>query len=315
MSGKRLEVATVFAPATVANVGVGFDILGFAVAGLGDHVTVAKRAESGVEITGIDGIEDSGISLDADKNTAGVPLLKMIEELKLDFGFSLRIAKGIPIGSGLGGSAASAVGAVVAANALLANPLPMAALLRFALEGEAVASGAKHADNVAPCLFGGLTLTGPGDDPVVTQLPYPKSLYCAVVHPAMRLATRDARAALSDTLSLKLHIRQSANLATFIAGCCTGDLALVRRGLDDVLIEPQRAKLIPGFSAVKAAALAAGGLGCSISGAGPTVFVLAETSEIALRAQNAMIAAFREQGGMRARGWISPILTTGATIT
>lgn len=310
---KQYEAVTVFAPATVANVAVGFDILGFAVAGIGDHVTVMRSATPGVTIEGIEGIEDSAaISREAEKNTAGLPLLKMIETLKLDFGFSLRIVKGIPIGSGLGGSAASAVGAVVAANALLRNPLPTAALLRFALEGEAVASGSKHADNVAPCLFGGLTLTGPGEDPDVARLPYPSELFCAVVHPAMKLATRDARDVLSKDVSLKLHIRQSANLASFVAGCCTSDFGLIRRGLDDVIIEPQRAGLIPGFAAVKAAALGAGALGCSISGAGPSVFALAESSAVAVRAQNAMIAAFRDSGSLRARGWVSPILATGA---
>ncbi len=315
MTAGKGKCATAFAPATVANVAVGFDILGFAVAGLGDRVTVMKTETPGVQIEGLEGIEGADeIPRDAAKNTAGLPLLKLIEALRLDFGFSVRIAKGIPLGSGMGGSAASAVGAIVAANRLLANPLPIAELLPFALEGEAVASGAKHADNIAPCLFGGLTLTGIGENPVVTRLPYPTSLFCAVVHPAMRLATRDARAVLKTDLSLKLHIQQSANLAAFVAGCCTDDFGLIRRGLVDVLIEPQRASLIPGFAAVKAAALSAGALGCSISGAGPSVFALAESATVATQAQNAMIAAFLAAGGLHARGWVSPILATGATV-
>jgi homoserine kinase len=309
--------ATAFAPATVANVGVGFDILGFAVDGIGDRVTVTRTDALGVSIEGISGIAGAaGIPSAAENNTAGMPLLRMLDEFKPGFGFSVKIEKGIPLGSGMGGSAASAVGASVAANALLPNPLPIEKLLRFALEGEAVASGAKHADNVAPCLFGGLTLTSPGDDPEVARIPYPKGMYCALVHPEMRLDTRDARAALKTDLPLKLHVLQSARLAAFIAGCCTDDFGLIKRGLDDVLIEPQRARLIPGFASVKQAALMSGVkevLGCSISGAGPSLFALTTDAASAARAVSAMIAAFGA-AGLKAEGHISPIAATGARL-
>lgn len=305
--------ATAFAPATVANVGVGFDILGFAIEGLGDRVTVSRSSSPGVQIEKMSGLSDSdAIPLDPEKNTAGVPLLKMLAELNPGFGFSVKIEKNIPLGSGLGGSAASAVGAVVAANALLPKPLALAKLLNFALEGEAIASGAKHADNVAPCLFGGLTLSTPGENPEVSRLPYPKELYCVVVHPSMRLDTQVARAALKSDLSLKLHVQQSARLAAFIAGCCTSDLDLIHRGLEDVLVEPQRARLIPGFLEVKKAALISGALGASISGAGPSVFALMRDRESAVKARDGMIAAFETAGGLSAKGYLSPISMRGA---
>lgn len=305
--------ATAFAPATVANVGVGFDILGFAIEGVGDRVTVTRTAEPGVRIEGMLGISDAAaIPLDPEKNTAGVPLLEMIEDLKLDFGFSVKIEKNIPLGSGMGGSAASAVGAVVAANALLLKPLSLEKLLNFALEGEAVASGAKHADNVAPCLFGGLTLSTPGENPVISRLPYPRELFCVVIYPAMRLDTQVARAALKPDLSLKLHVQQSARLAAFVAGCCTSDLDLIQRGLEDILIEPQRAPLIPGFAEVKKAAMASGALGSSISGAGPSVFALIRDRASAQVARDAMIAAFSSSASLSAKGWISPISSRGA---
>jgi homoserine kinase len=270
--------ATAFAPATVANVGVGFDILGFAVDGIGDRVTVTRTDALGVTIEGIAGIAGAaGIPSAPEKNTAGMPLVRLLEEFKPGFGFTVKIEKGIPLGSGMGGSAASAVGAALAANALLPNPLPIDKLLRFALEGEAVASGAKHADNVAPCLFGGLTLTGPGEDPEVARIPYP---------------------------------------AAFIAGCCTNDFGLIKRGLDDVLIEPQRARLIPGFASVKQAALMSGTkevLGCSISGAGPSLFALTTDAASAARAVSAMIAAFGA-AGLKAEGHVSPIAAAGARL-
>ncbi len=313
--------ATAFAPATVANVAVGFDILGFAVDGLGDRVTVERTPAPGVRITAITGpggvlepAAAAALPREPGKNTAGEPLLQMISALKLTHGFSISIEKGIPLGSGLGGSAASAVGAVVAANAVLDQPLSPDELIRYALEGEAIASGAKHADNVAPCLYGGLTLSWPGDEPEVVKLPYPPELICVVVHPEFRLDTRVARAALAPDLLLKTHIHQSARLALFVAGCCQSRVDWIQRGLEDVLIEPQRERLIPGFAAVKAAALGQGALGCSISGAGPSVFALFDRWDAAEKARDAMIEAFRGSGHLPARGWISPIRASGAQV-
>jgi homoserine kinase len=309
--------ATAFAPATVANIAVGFDILGFAVNAVGDLVTVSLTTKPGeVKIDAIENAEGlpMDLPLDPAKNTSGLPLIRMLGDIKSDFGFAVRIKKGIPLGSGMGGSASSAVGAVVAANALLKEPLSKDLLLRYALEGEALASGARHADNLAPCLYGGLTLTRPGDKPDVVELSYPHELLCVLVHPAMRLDTKEARKVLSAGISLKTHVLQSANLASFLAGCFKSDFELIRRGLEDLVIEPQRSRLIPGFAAVKAAALQANALGCSISGAGPSVFALARDRATAEKIMKEMLEAFRISGKLEAKGWISPISANGAKI-
>jgi homoserine kinase len=316
----KASSVTAFAPATVANVAVGFDILGFAIESVGDRVTVTKTDALGVSFESMSGIAGAeGIPTDPAKNTAGKPLLLMIEKFKPSFGFSVRIEKGIPLGSGMGGSAASAVGGVVAAHQLLLNegvlkaPLSLAELLLFALEGEAVASGSKHADNIAPCLYGGLTLSYPGDTPDVVAIPYPKNLYCVLVHPDYRVDTQTARSVLKSELPLKLHVQQSARLASFILGCTTGDLSLLKKGLEDLIVEPQRASLIPGFAAVKAAALNEGVLGCSISGAGPAVFALTGDLGVAEAAKKEMIQAFSD-AGLSAKAWVSKILSKGASV-
>ena len=311
---------SVFAPATVANVAVGFDILGFAVDGIGDKITVSRSDTAGVSIEIVSAFPDAlNIPTDPAKNTAGLPLLQMLAEYKPAFGLGVKIEKGIPLGSGMGGSAASAVGAVVAASALLLRngifekPLPFQKLIHFALEGEAVASGSKHADNVAPCLYGGFTLSYPGEEPQVSAVPYPENLFCVLIHPELRIDTKTARGILKTNLPLKTHIQQSARLASFILGCATHNFELIRRGLEDVLIEPQRASLIPGFFEVKRAAMQAGALGCSISGAGPAVFALAESLETAEAARAAMIAAFKISN-LPSRGWVSRIRTVGAQV-
>ncbi len=304
---------TAFAPATVANVASGFDILGFAIEGVGDEVTVSNDIQSGVVIEAIEGLSlPSSIALDPKQNTAGVPLLKMLEVAKPGFGFKVRIKKGIPLGSGMGGSAASAVGAVVAANAVLGNPFNKEQLLEFALEGEAVASGSKHADNIAPCLYGGLTLSKPGDHPDVVTLPVPENLFCVLVHPDLELKTKEARAVLKKEISMKLHSEQSAYLAALIAGFCQSDMKLIARGLQDVVVEPARAPLIPGFHAVKKAALEAGALGCSISGAGPSVFAFTDDEAKAQEMKTAMQNAFQSAGNLPSQAWISRISKTGA---
>lgn len=307
------ESATAFAPATVANVASGFDILGFALSGLGDHVTVTRSRASGVKIESITGIHDSSqIPVSPEKNTATFPLIKMLEDSLPGFGFSVRIEKGIPLGSGMGGSASSAVGAVVAANAVLGGIFPKEKLLDYALEGEALASGSKHADNIAPCLFGGLTLTCPGPNPKPISLPFPKELLCVLIHPEFRLDTKVARAALKSELPLKTHVEQSARLASLVAGFCLSEVRWIGQGLEDVAIEPQRAGLIPGFAQVKKAALDAGVLGCSISGAGPSLFALTNDAEVAVRAHSAMMRAFEEAAQLPSQGWISPVSAQGA---
>src|SRR5262245_38751485 len=263
--------ATAFAPASVGNVAIGFDILGFAVDALGDRVTVERRGRRGVAIRAVRGGAET-LPLEAERNTAGRALLAMQEILGLDFGLAVEIDKGIPVGSGLGGSAASAVAAVVAANALLPQPCGKLELLKFALQGEAVASGGLHVDNIAPSLFGGLVLTVGIDHPRVKQIPVPRGVRAVILRPHMSLSTRQARALLRGTVDMADFVWQTANLAGFISGCYTDDLQLIRESFEDVVIEKQRQALIPGFPEVRRAALAAGALGCSISGAGPTTF-------------------------------------------
>ncbi len=268
------SVPRLFAPASVGNVAIGFDILGMAVDALGDRVTVSRRAAPGVTITAISGVPEE-LPLEAERNTAGRALLAMQEALQPGFGFDMQIQKGIPLGSGLGGSAASAVGAVVAANALLPEPVSKLDLLKFAMQGEKVASGSLHVDNIAPCLFGGLVLTVGIDHPRVKQIPVPAGIKSVIVHPHMFLSTKQARAILKRTVELSDFVWQTANLAGFISGCYTNDLDLIRASFQDVVIEPQRQALIPGFNDVRHAAMEAGALGCSISGAGPTMFAWA----------------------------------------
>jgi homoserine kinase len=303
--------AKAFAPASVGNVAVGFDILGHTVAALGDRVRATRVPKPGVAIRSITGVV-ADLPLAAERNTAGMAVLALQRELGVSHGFELEIEKGIPLGSGLGGSAASAVAGVVAAAALVDEPIDRTQLLKFAMQGEAVASGSVHVDNIAPSLFGGLVLTVGIDNPFVKQIPVPQSIRCVLVHPHMVLATREARAILSKTVPLSDVIWQQANLAGFLAGCYSNDLALIRESLLDVVIEPQRQVLIPGFADVKQAALGAGALGASISGAGPTLFAWADEAD-AEKVRLAMVEAFARHG-LETDSWVSTIDCAGARV-
>jgi homoserine kinase len=307
----KRKSATAFAPASVGNVGVGFDILGHTVAALGDKVRATRRAERGVAIRSITGTVEN-LPLAAEKNTAGMAVLAMCRELSLPYGFDLDIEKGIPLGSGLGGSAASAVAGIVAATALVGERLDRTELLKFAMQGEAVASGSVHVDNIAPSLYGGLVLTVGIDNPFVKQIPVPDTIRCVLVHPHMVLPTREARAILSKSVPLSDVIWQQANLAGFLAGCFTNDIALIRESLLDVVIEPQRQVLIPGFVDVKQAALAAGALGASISGAGPTVFAWVDEAD-AEKVRIGMVDAFSRHG-LDSDSWVSAFDRAGARV-
>ena len=311
MSGAPLERASAFAPASVGNVAIGFDILGFAIDTLGDRVTVTRRETPGVEIAAVRGVAEE-VPLEASDNTAGRALLALQDAVRPRFGFRVEIDKGIPLGSGLGGSAASAVGAVVAANALLPQPLSRLELLQFAMAGEALASGARHADNIAPCLFGGLALTVGIDHPRVKQIPVPAAIRAVIVHPHMFLATAKARAILKLSVELSDFVWQTANLAGFISGCYTDDLDMIRASFQDVVIEPQRAALIPGFNEVRRGAMEAGALGCSISGAGPSMF--AWTLEATAPA---VLAAMRREFARQALAtdqWVVELRSPGARL-
>lgn len=305
------QTATAFAPATVANVAVGFDILGHSFGAIGDRVRATRVAQRGVRIGAIEGVAEE-LPLEAERNTAGRAVQSLAQSLDLPFGFELAIEKGIPLGSGLGGSAASAVAAVVAANELLDPPLPRIELLKHAIAGEVVASGSAHADNVAPSLYGGLVLTVGIDNPRIKQIPVPSAIRCVLVHPRLFLSTREARAILRPTVNLSDVIWQTANLAGFVAGCYTNDLAMIRDAFGDVIIEPQRAHLIPGFVQVKQAALSLGALGCSISGAGPSVFAWCEESQSQAIAAS-MIRAFGDHG-LACDQWIAAIDDAGSRI-
>ncbi len=301
----RARQARAFAPASVGNIGVGFDLLGHAIEGPRDVATVARIDEPTVRIEGIEGNVSGAaeIPLDAARNTAGRALLALREALALPYGFALRLEKGIPLGSGLGGSAASCVAALVAANALLDAPLPREALYGYALDGESVSSGSRHGDNVAPMLLGGVVLATATR---MLALPVPAGLHAVVVHPDQMLETRRSRAVLAEPYPLHDVVEHGAHLAQFVAGLLRGDLELIRAGLHDVLVEPRRAPLIPGFAQVKAAALDHGALGASISGGGPSAFAWFASRAQAEAAAPAMRAGFVE-AGFDARTYVSPV--------
>ncbi len=306
-----LTDVTAFAPATVANVGIGFDILGHTVDAVGDRVRLRRIEEPVVRIRAITGVAGD-LPVDAASNTAGRAVQAMHAALRLDYGFEIDIEKGIPLASGMGGSAASAVAAVVAANALLQLPVPRMQLLKFAMEGEIVASGSAHIDNIAPCLIGGLVLTVGIDQPRVKQIPVPPALRCVLVHPHMFLGTREARAVLKTDVTRSDFVWQSANLAGFISGCYSNDLDMIRDSFNDVIIEPQRHSLIPGFKDVQGGAMSAGALGCSISGAGPAIFAWAEI-QYAEAVRGAMAAAFAAHG-LQSDSWVSSLEAYGARV-
>ena len=304
----------IFAPASVGNVAVGFDLLGHALSGVGDVVTARRIPDPVVRITGIepgDGVrfERGSLPLDPLQNTATAGLVELIADKNLPFGFELDILKGIPLGWGMGGSAASAGGGVAAASALLDEPLTPSELLHYGLIGESLASGSRHADNLAPCLFGGLQLVAGSSNPVA--LPTPSGVTCALALPDMRLDTRAARAVLGEGYPIGQVVGQMAHLATFIDACHRDDRDALATCLRDTLVEPRRAHLIPGFADVQRAALDAGALGCSISGAGPSVFAWCVGDDVAERALDAMIRAFHDAGGLAARGWTSPLDAPG----
>ena len=301
--------ATAFAPASVGNAGVGFDLLGFAIEGPGDTVTARRSDTPGVIIESITGTV-TDLPRDPEKNTAGKAVQALLDVTRARFGVVLSIEKGIPLGSGLGGSAASATAALMAANALLDAPLGVADLYPFALAGEAVASGSVHGDNVGPQLLGGLVLASARH---LFRIPVPERLYAAVVHPQYVLETRLARAALSDHFSLSEIVAQHTHLALFLAGCYRDEVDLIEAGLADVLVEPRRAHLIPGFAQVKQAALDHGALGASISGAGPSLFGWFRGREAATRAGQAMVSAFGEEG-LDATARVSRLDAAGARL-
>ncbi len=303
------RVARASSPGSVGNVGVGFDILGHPIAGIGDTATVRRMDAREVRITQIRGCTRD-VPLEASRNTAGAALEAMRAALSLPFGFELELDKGIALGSGMGGSASSCVAALVAANALLDTPLQRQELYPFAQAGESVASGGRNGDNIGPMLLGGLVLASADR---LTRVSVPTHWHCAVVHPHLQLETLRARGVLASPYTLDQFVEQSAALAQLLLGCERGDTTLVRAGLRDGLVEPRRAPLIPGFAAVKQTALDAGAMGASISGAGPSVFAWCEDAGTAQRASRSMAEAFLD-AGLASNLHLTPINCPGAIL-
>lgn len=305
----------VFAPATVANVAIGYDILGFAISRPGDEIVARFNPElKGLKITAITGTGDKVLPYDVELNTAGVAAQRLLEHLgKSNVGIEMEVHKKMPFGSGLGSSAASAAGAVVAINELLGAPLSRESLLYFTVLGEVVADGSFHADNVAPCLVGGITLIRSNESLDIHHLPVPANLHVAVIHPELEILTKDARGVLSDTVPLNTAVLQMGGLASFIVALYTNDLPLLGRSLHDFIIEPQRKQLIKGFDDVKAMAMSRGALGCSISGAGPSMFALCDSGYLAQAVGQGMIEAFAAHG-IESQLYVSPINQKGVVV-
>ncbi len=296
------RTVTAVAPSSIGNVATGFDIVGHSIDGPVDRVTARRIEEPVVRLRGQTGVV-TDLPTDPGRNTALRALDVFRTEQRLPFGFEIDLVKGIPLGSGMGGSAASAVAALVAANGLLDAPVGAEDLYPFALEGEAAASGGRHGDNVGPMLLGGVTLATSNR---LIRLPVPKGLTCVLVHPHLVLETRRARAALAGPYAISDFVPQSAGLAQLMVGLFTGDLDSIRAGLRDVLVEPRRAHLIPGFAEVKKAALDGGALGASISGGGPSVFAWFEDEAGAGRAGSDMRSAFT-RAGLESDVFVSPV--------
>jgi homoserine kinase len=297
------------APATVANLGPGFDVLGLAVAEPADVVTARLVAKTGVALMRIDG--DGGrLPTAVDENTAGIAAQAVLRSAGSAHGVQLELEKGMPLGSGLGSSAASAAAAATAVNLLLGEPLGELDLVEACVEAEAAVSG-RHADNVAPALLGGLILVRSTDPLDLVRLPIPGGLSVVVVTPEFELPTRRAREVLPDRVPLRDAVRNWANLAALVSAVHSGDIALLGRALDDVIVTPARMDLIPGCRQVIASARQAGALGSSISGAGPSVFALCDSREVAVTVSREMQQRFRD-AGLESEVVISPADCPGA---
>jgi homoserine kinase len=275
-----MKAVTAFAPATVANVSCGFDILGFAIGEMGDRVRVALSDHAGLRVVSIVG--DGGrLPLEPEKNTCTVAIQAFLDRLNSDQGLDIALIKGLPLGSGMGSSAASAAAALMAVNELMGRPFTKSELVPFAMEAERIACGAAHADNVAPSILGGFVLIRDYAPLDIVKLPVPEGLYTTLIHPHIELRTADSRSVLRRQISLQDAVVQSGNIAGLISALYTSDLKLLGRSLKDVIAEPYRALLIPGFYELREAIQKVGALGSGISGSGPTLFVLSESQEIA----------------------------------
>ncbi len=302
----------VFAPATVANVGPGFDIFGFAIEGVGDIVEAKKTSTPGVFIKKI--IGDNGqLPYETHKNTASISAISFLERLGIkDVGLELELAKGLPINSGLGSSGASAVAGAFAALKIFAPEKEKDFALPACVNAEAAVAGF-HADNVAASLHGGIVIVKSYEPLEVIKLPAPEGLFVVVVSPEYEVSTKDARHALPENVPLKSLVRNTGNVASLVSGVLRNDLGLIGRSVQDCIVEPVRGKLIPGFGAVKKAALDAGASGCSISGSGPAMFAFAGSAAQGEAIARVMAGAFSENG-LASKTHVSPINREGAKV-
>ena len=305
-----MDSIKIFSPATVANVGCGFDVLGLCLDKVGDQMVIRKTQRKGIYITKIEGFE---LPYAVHENVAGVSALAMYNELNVDFGFEIEIYKQIKPGSGIGSSAASAAGSVFGMNYLLDNVFDKIDLIKFAMKGEAVASKSEHADNIAPAILGGFTLVKQNNPLEVIQLPTPKALHAVIVHPQIEIKTADSRAVLPKTVALSDAITQWSNVGSLVHALHTSDYNLIGKSLKDVVIEPHRSKLIPNFNSLRKISLESGALGCSISGSGPSLFSLCEGLENARKVE-ANQRRFMTNIGIPFETHISKINTEGIKI-
>jgi homoserine kinase len=305
-----MDSIKIFSPATVANVGCGFDVLGLCLDKVGDQMVIRKTQRKGIFITKIEGFE---LPYAVHENVAGVSALAMYNELNVDFGFEIEIYKKIKPGSGIGSSAASAAGSVFGMNYLLDNAFDKIDLIKFAMNGEAVASKSEHADNIAPAILGGFTLVKQNNPLEVIQLPTPKALHAVIVHPQIEIKTADSRAVLPKTVALSDAITQWSNVGSLVHALHTSDYNLIGKSLKDVVIEPHRSKLIPNFNSLRKISLESGALGCSISGSGPSLFSLCEGLENARKVE-ANQRRFMTNIGIPFETHISKINTEGIKI-
>jgi homoserine kinase len=308
----QLKSVKAFAPATVANVCCGFDILGFAVDYPGDEVILTLRADSEIKVTAIHG-DEGRLPLEANKNTASVAVQSLLKELGSNQGVDIELFKNLPLGSGMGSSAASGAAALVAMNHLLGNPLTREELVHHAMESERVACGSAHADNVAPCLLGGFVLVREYEPLDLIKIPVTQNLFCTLVHPHLELKTEDSRRVLKPTLPLKDAIIQSGNIAGLMLGLMKPDFDLIGRSLKDVIAEPIRSAFIPGFDQLRKEAIDAGALGFGISGSGPTVFAISVSKEKALAAGEIIKQQFQKYK-LESDVFVSKINMEGARI-
>jgi len=306
------DFASASAPASIGNVGVGFDILGQAFDAARDTVTAFREDEPGVRLGRVSGLVSS-LPADPGSNTGLAAAEAVLKAASAPFGVRLDIDKGVPVSAGMGGSAASAVAGAAAANALLDQPFSLEQLLPFALEGERAASDPPPWDNVVACLFGGLVLVASEEPLFVQRLKVPEGVTAVLLHPQAKVETRAARAILKSEVPMALTIEHSRRVAAFIAGCTTGNLDLVRTGLNDLLVEPQRVHLLPVLPEVQKAAVGAGALGCSFSGSGPSVFAWAPETD-AEAVEGAMMGAFTS-AGIPARAYHAPAASEGVRVS